>query len=205
MKVVVTGFQPMWGLTRSPSGELANAVCESKKAEGLEIFSMILPQEFHKSFFMMERILEKKPEVVIMLGAMMKNEPPHLENFAVNIEHSLLGDNTKIPVFHRKIAQDGPAAYTTNVDVSGLLKHTSQFMSGKISYHAGTHVCNSLYYKVLHKVSTEGMNTKAIFIHVPFPNSFGVIEGEPSTPSFQQLNGFVSKAIDFLVNDIKYV
>ena len=53
----------------------------------------------------------------------------------------------------------------------------------KLSYHAGTFLCNHIMYQVLHHVATEGLSILAGFIHVP-PTP-ALVAATPESPSMR--------------------
>lgn len=184
MRALISGFEPIWGIKKTPSCELARA-WQSKEMpvpEGTEVKAVILPQQFGVcTEIMCGEIASFKPHVVIMYGATPKNDPVRIERFAINCEMSPMGDNTRIPVKDRPVVAGGPSAYEPSLPVHYLVsKLQENGVPSKASMHAGTHVCNSMLYGVMHWLATNPMPHKvaAGFVHVAFPNSFGVIEDE---------------------------
>ncbi len=182
MRVLITGFEPQWGIKKTPSGELAKLWANKElQIPGMEVLGMVLPQVFGKSAEMViAEIQTFGPQAVLMFGATMANDPVRLERFAINVEYSVMGDNTRIPtVPDRSIIPGGPPAYESTLPIHWLVDHLNATgIDAKPSFHAGTHTCNSLMYHILHFLSTrqQPMPTIAGFIHVPFPNEFGVHE-----------------------------
>jgi pyroglutamyl-peptidase len=190
VKVLLTGFEPIWGIRRSPSGDLAKLWEEGAvSVPGVEVRGLVLPQLYGKSTeILCTEIGAWQPHAVLMFGATQKNDPLRLERFAINAERSPMGDNSRIPVQDRPVVRGGPAAYEPSLPIEHLVHAlTSRGVTSKASYFAGTHVCNSLMYGVLHYLATvpQPHFIAAGFMHVPFPNDFGVIEDELwSTASF---------------------
>lgn len=183
IKIMVTGFEPSWGIKKTPSGEFVKLwETNHLKFEGGEIIPVILPQLFGVSTKMLwSKITEHAPNIVLMFGATPRNDPFRIEKFALNIENSIMGDNNRIRVDDRKISLEGPSAYETNLPTNDILKGLlNDNLNAKVSYFCGTHVCNSLMYGILHKLNEQGLLGKiwAGFFHFPFPNEFGVIEDE---------------------------
>src|SRR5512135_222996 len=182
MRVLITGFEPQWGIKKTPSGEVAKLWASGDiQVPGIETHGVVLPQVFGKSAeIAIAEIQTFNPQAVLMFGATMHNDPVRLERFAINCKASVIGDNTRIPVVpDRNIVQGGPAGYESTLPVYWLMDHlNAQGIDCKVSYHAGTHTCNSLMYHVLHFLANRPhpMPIIAGFVHVPFPNEFGVIE-----------------------------
>jgi pyroglutamyl-peptidase len=190
VKVLLTGFEPIWGIRRSPSGDLAKLWEEGAiSVPGVEVKGLVLPQLYGKcTEALCTEIGAVQPHAVLMFGATQKNDPLRIERFAINVERSPMGDNSRIPVQDRPVVRGGPAAYEPTIPIEHLVHSlTSRGVSSKPSYSAGTHVCNSLMYGVLHYLSTvpQPHFVAAGFMHVSFPNDFGVVEDELwSTASF---------------------
>ena len=179
MKILITGFEPSWGIKKTPSGEIAKIWADGTlKVDGVEVRAIVLPQLFRKSTEMaVGEIGSFRPDAVIMYGATQKNDPVRIEKFAINVEKSPMGDNSKIPAEERPVVRGGPAAYESTLPIGYLVDAMNgQKVETRTSYHAGTHVCNSILYGVLH--ATSGMEGPPMvgFVHVSFPNEFGVIE-----------------------------
>lgn len=179
MKILISGFEPSWGIKKTPSGEVAKLWSDGTlKVDGVEVHGIVLPQLFGKSTrIVVGEIGSFAPDAVVMYGATQKNDPVRLEKFAINVEKSPMGDNSRIPVRERPIVRGGPAAYESTLPVGPLVEAMNrQMVETRTSFHAGTHVCNSIMYGVLHAVSGTRAAPMVGFVHVSFPNEFGVIE-----------------------------
>ena len=198
MRAIVSGFEPIWGIKKTPSGEVAKLWAEGAiGVHGTEVLGVVLPQQFGASTEMlMAEIASFKPHFVIMYGATQHNDPVRLERFAVNVERSPMGDNTRIPVNERPVVPGGPAAYESTLPVHLLVDRLhSHGVDAKASFHAGTHTCNSLMYGVLHQLAQQPPPhpIHAGFVHVSFPNEFGVVEDEMWTTS--SFSGIVKSSV----------
>ncbi len=179
MKVLITGFEPQWGIKKTPSGEVAKLWADGTlTVEGVEVRSLVLPQLFGSpAVTVVGEIGAFAPDAVVMFGATQKNDPVRLERFAVNVEKSPMGDNSRIPVEERPCVRGGPAAYESTLPIRHLVDSMNrQNVETRTSFHAGTHTCNSILYGVLHAASTMERPPVVGFVHVSFPNEFGVIE-----------------------------
>jgi pyroglutamyl-peptidase len=181
IRILISGFEPTWGIKITPSGELAKLWGSEKMPVEAEIKTVVLPQLFDIcTKILCDMIAEFQPHIVLMYGATQKNVPVRLERFAINIENSVMGGNDRLPVYDRPIIIGGPAAYESTLPLQYLVKHLNdRGIDTKISYDAGQHVCNSSFYGVLHYLSQHPeMNTIAGFSHISYPNEFGVIADE---------------------------
>jgi len=184
VKILISGFEPIWGVKKTPSGELAKLWqrTDLPLPEGVETRSIILPQRYGVCTEMLcDQIKAFQPNVILMFGATMKKDPLRFERFAINAESSVMGDDSKVPIKDRPIVIGGPSAYESTLPISYLVdKLMESGTHARASFHGGTHVCNSLMYGVLHYLSTNPLDHKvaAGFMHVSFPNSFGVVEDD---------------------------
>ena len=202
MRVLLSGFEPQWGIVKTPSGELAKVwINKDIDLPGIEIRALVLPQVFNKSSEILIAEAESfKPELILMYGATQHESPIRIERFALNIIDTTMGDNSRIPIIDSKILSNGPPAYETNIPVKLLVEHLKSCgISAIPSYSAGTHTCNAIYYQVLHWLSYNSNKTKACFIHCAFPNEFGVIEDRNwETPNFAEIVRSSIETIKFL-------
>lgn len=183
MRILISGFEPSWGIKRTPSGDLAKLWSMGDiHIEGVEIRAVILPQVFGKSAdILWADIVSWKPHVVLMFGATQHNNPMRIERFALNIEKSPMGDNTRIPVKERPVVHSGPPAYECSLPVNWLVENLTELgVDVKSSYYSGTHTCNSIFYHIMHRLANNqiGHPVGAGFMHISFPNEYGVIEDE---------------------------
>lgn len=202
MKMLVTGFEPSYGLKRTPSGECATLL-DRNLVLGCEITGLVLPQVFRKSSEMAINAIDAiKPDIVVCLGAYLGNDI-RLERLAINFEDDRSGDNSKIPAYDRKISISGAVAYETNVDCRSLsAKLLDSAVRNHISYNAGTHVCNSLYYSVLEYITTRSSDVKCIFVHIPFTVDFGLPGIESHHDNFRHLVKDVKSTIGAVVETV---
>ena len=203
-KILITGFEPIWGIKKTPSGDLAKLWADKLiSVPGVEVKSIVLPQLFTKcTEIVISEIKTFKPDAVLMYGATKKNNPIRFERFSINAEFSAMGDNSKIPVKERPVINGGPAAYTGTVPIDYVVDKLAEVgIHATTSQFAGTHVCNSIYYGVMHFIKTNNLKTLACFIHMSFPNEYGVVEdGMWSTAGFADLTKASIETVKALKN-----
>lgn len=168
MKALISGFEPIWGIKRTPSGDLAKLWSTNQiSVPGVEVQSLVLPQVFRKcTDILISEMKSFKPDVILMYGATKKNNPIRFERFAINCELSAMGDNSKIPVHERPIEVSGPAAYYSTLPIDYLVDRLEEsHINARSSQFAGTHVCNSIMYGVMHHIFTNELPTLSL-IHI---------------------------------------
>ena len=65
----------------------------------------------------------------------------------------------------------------SNLDIKALSKFfTSKNINNYISHNAGTSYCNNIYHFTLNLIKEKKLNTKVIFIHIPYIKNFNNIK-----------------------------
>ncbi len=182
MKMLMTGFEPAPGIDRTPSGELAKLWARETIVGDLEVRSVVVPQVFRIcTKAALAEVISFKPDFILMYGAVPSNDAVRIERFFLNVEHTSMGDNSRIPVHDRKIDLDGPAAYETTLPYDFLLSKLEEAdVRSRLSYFPGTHTCGSIGFGVLDFLARSGLKIPCGFVHVPFPIefAFGIAEDE---------------------------
>lgn len=192
MRLLFSGFEPATGIRKSPSGELAR-LWGSEHMIDAEVRAVVLPQVFREcTRRLAAEAASFRPDAILMFGAVPANDAVRVERFALNAEMSRSGDNTGIPVHDRPIVVGGPPAYETTLPHARIMSALDGArVRGRLSHHAGTHVCNSLFYGIRHFLETawEGPRPAAGFIHVPFPVelSSGIVEDESGLMTWAEI------------------
>jgi pyroglutamyl-peptidase len=145
VKILVTGFVP-WGKHRvNPSGRLASAVG-----------GHVLPVDFDRASRELRRLIRKnRPRAIVMMGLAPGRKRINLELVALNFEHHPRG--------WRRIRKSGPLAQMSRLPVERLLGRLRQArIPATVSFHAGTFVCNRVFYEAL-----AASTVPCGFVHVP--------------------------------------
>lgn len=168
MKVLITGFDPFGGESVNPAYEAVKML--SDEISGAEIVKLEIPTEFVRSGDMVCHAIDNfSPDVVINVGQAGGRSCVTVEKVAINCEDARVPDNAEYSSHDVKVKDDGPDAYFATLPVVEIVKETNALsIPCEMSYTAGTYVCNSVMYNVLHYVATKGLKIKAGFIHVPY-------------------------------------
>lgn len=168
MKILVTGFDPFGGEAVNPAYEAVKLLPDN--IAGAEIVKLEIPTEFKRSMeFLEEAISREMPDAVISVGQAGGRAEITPERVAINLADARIPDNAGNQPEDEALIADGPAAYFTTLPLKKMVKSVQD--SGipcRISYSAGTYVCNSVMYRVLHLAEVSGMGFCAGFIHVPY-------------------------------------
>jgi pyroglutamyl-peptidase len=105
-----------------------------------------------------------------MLGVAARRDTVGLERIALNLDDSPKPDNAGAAPDGVPIEPDGPLALAATLPLVEL--RTALMAAGipvAISNHAGTYVCNHVFYVALRTVERLGLPAICGFIHVPLP------------------------------------
>lgn len=171
-RVLITGFEPFGGETINPSFEAIKQL--DPHTLPCELFIMELPVVFYDaSKMIIDKMHEIEPDIIIMVGQAGGRKEISIERMAINL------DDTQVPDHHGVAPQDdpislfGPTAYFSTLPTKAIVHalHASH-IPAKLSYSAGTYLCNHVFYSIMHELSVHhNQHTRAGFIHVPYETS----------------------------------
>jgi pyroglutamyl-peptidase len=149
VSILVTGFEPWGRLRRNPSGELA-----------LALGGHVLPVDFRRAERRLLSLVRRlRPEAILMLGLAQRRSRIELEAVALNVDHSEEGGRR---AWRRPIGK-GPLALPARLPLERLYRRLrAARIPVAISHHAGTFVCNHVFYAAL-----AATHVPCGFVHVP--------------------------------------
>ena len=169
MKVLLTGFNPFGGLEVNPSQEIVEAIGRRGHSQiGIELATEVLPTEFNAAEKRVRKLIrDLKPEAIVCLGVSESLGAISLERIAVNIDDSP-EDNAGESRRGEEIVPNGPPAFWSTLPLAQILTalQNNNIPAG-FSNHAGTYVCNHVFYSALHEVQQLDLRAKCGLIHVP--------------------------------------
>ena len=120
---------------------------------------------------MVELVTTLRPAICVAFGVATKRETISFERFALNIDDSEEVDNAGEQRSGAAIIDGGPLAYHATLPVDALCRHLREAdLPAKASNHAGTFVCNHVFYLARHTMETLSLRTLCGFVHVPMPS-----------------------------------
>ena len=168
MKWLFTGFKPFSHHTENPSWEYAQKLAQSDQITG-DKKAFQLDVSFQKTFSEFQEITDQyQPDLIVQLGLSGRAEKLHFEKVAINwVETDRKDNDGEFPVPQKILANKEQDGLITKWNVNNLLDLSQhQSIPAEISYHAGTYVCNSLYYQTM-----INYRQPTLFIHVPKTDS----------------------------------
>lgn len=177
--ILITGFEPFttgkgFQVDVNPTAEIATGVA----SQDPKLASAILPVSFADTKSNLLALFDsQKPKAWIGLGYAPHRTTLDIEAIAINKEHAPHGDNVGDSPCNRAIIENAPLAYQTKLNLS----RAQETLSGlsvpvQTSFHAGTYLCNQVFYLGCHHTQTSPYLEIAGFIHVPPMQDFKLFE-----------------------------
>lgn len=169
-KILVSSFEPFGDMKINSSSLIMNRL-ESNYA-GIRLSSVLLPVVYKEAFdILLGKMNSCNPDFVMCMGQAGGRSSISLEKAAMNVNSSPMPDNKGIIKSDEPIIADGPAAYFTNLPYKKIIDAIGPNL--KISYSAGTYICNDIFYRLMHNINTADRSLKGGFIHLPYTEHFG--------------------------------
>ena len=165
MKILMTGFDPFGGEPVNPAWE---AVSRVKAPEGVELTVMQVPTVFEEAGIMVKKAMEElQPDFVVAVGQAAGRGAITPERVAINVMDARIPDNAGFQPVDEPIERSGPAAYFSTLPIKTIRDALCEGgINSVVSDTAGTFVCNSLMYHIIHKAKTLPP-MRAGFVHIP--------------------------------------
>lgn len=195
MRILITAFEPFGDCDINPSYELLKALPDN--IDESSIIKQLLPVSFNNGFTALKnRLNEQHFDFMIMLGQYGGIEHIRLEMAGHNLISTKRADNDGNIPDMKPILCDAEYGYFTNIDLwklSNRLKDKG-FIT-EISESAGSYVCNYVYFSCLNYIKENNLDSKALFIHLPYIKEQG---REPSLTIEEEYNTIIAILNDFV-------
>ena len=184
MKILVTGFDPFGGDAINPAFEAVKLI--PAKVAGATIIKEEIPTVFGKCGEVLEKLIEKhQPDAVMCVGQAGGYSAIAVEKIAVNLAEARIPDNENQQPSDEAIVEGAPLAYFATLPVKAMVQAIKDNgIPAKVTYSAGTFVCNDIMYRLLHMTAQKFPKIRGGFVHVPFDTAqvVGRPDGTPSMP-----------------------
>ncbi len=179
IRVLLTAFEP-WGEWKENSSRLCLRALEATPPgeRPVELTTSIYPVDSRKLKPLLRRDLRRMPDFAIHLGQDAKATGLELETVGLN----LLKEGTPTA---RPVLRGGPLALRSPLPADRWVQVLRRAgIPAKVSYHAGTYLCNAALYLSLHTCERLALPTRSLFIHLPLESSQVAADGSghPSLP-----------------------
>lgn len=168
MKILVTGFDPFGQDTINPALEAVKQL--PNEILGASIIKLEIPTMFHKSANVVNLAIQQhQPDIVVHIGQAGGRFGITPERIAINLDDALIADNSSQQPIDQLIAENGPAAYFSQLPVKAMVANMQEVgIPATVSNSAGTFVCNHIMYQTLHYCQMNYPQIQSGFIHVPY-------------------------------------
>lgn len=199
MKILITGFDPFGGEEINPAYEAVKKLPD--KIKGAGIIKMEIPTVFRKEAEVLEAgIIEHQPDVVICVGQAGGRSGISVEKVAINLMEARIQDNEGQQPSDEPVLKDGENAYFAKLPVKAMVTRMRDHgIPAKVSYTAGTFVCNDVMYRLLYLIEKKYPKMRGGFIHVPYlpEQTVSLADGTPSMSA-----EMIAKAIEYGVEAV---
>lgn len=189
-RVLLTSFEPFAGHRLNSSLEVGRAVAAAPPA-GITLDWLVLPVVAGRCVELAwARVEEFQPDLVLALGQADSATSIEVERLAVNVSDFWAPDNAGQQPRDEPVVVDGPAAYFVTLPARPVVTElAARQIPARLSYSAGTYVCNHLLYGLLHRAVVSGCPHRTGFLHLPLlpEQAEGQAGGRPT--SEQLLDG----------------
>jgi pyroglutamyl-peptidase len=171
MRILLTGFEPFGKLETNPSqhivDRLASAGPDSRGT--MDLVTEVLPTAYAAAGERIRTLIRGiQPGAVICLGVAVRADALHLERVALNLDDAEAPDNAGDARAGQRIISSGPVGYWSTLPLAEMfLALQAREIPVRISNHAGTYVCNHVFYTARHEVERLGSDAPCGLVHVP--------------------------------------
>lgn len=181
MLFLITGFDPFGSSELNASAEAVRAM--PAQWGDHRILTATLPVVYDRCAEELFALLdEHRPDVVLCLGQAVGREGISLEHAAVNVKASSAPDNAGVTFSGERIVEEGAESLPSNLPLKELAYALKEVgIPAKISYSAGSYVCNNLFYHLIRYAGEHAHRMQCGFIHIP-PCEEQKTDYAPGTP-----------------------
>lgn len=166
--ILLFSFKPFL-VYKSNSGTILAKEALSMMGKPGNITHTVLPVVFEKAGAQLVKLVKSsKPSLILGLGMHSRASHLYFERIALNVSHSIRSDNNRNKPHDQLINPCGPLAYETTMPYKGIEEICREKkVPFRLSFHAGTYVCNNVLYMLLDGLVRESIPARTGFLHVP--------------------------------------
>jgi pyroglutamyl-peptidase len=185
-RLLLTAFEPFAGESINPSLDAARQMEKVDFPNAIVRVAELPVDRFRAVEIALELIRSGCPDIVIMVGEAGRRHRINPERVAINIDDFRIPDNAGNQPVDETIVEGGPAGYFSTLPIRAITDRINKAnIPAAISNSAGAHLCNRLFYSVMHTISVEGLSAKAGLIHLPYLHD-QAINKYPDVPSLSR-------------------
>ena len=129
------------------------------------LITRVLPVVYAESARIIRELIQReRPDAVLSLGLCARSPSILLERVALNLSDDLSGDRTK----DQPVDRDGPVGYFSTLPLTAMYYALhARGIPVEWANHAGTYVCNYVFYTARHTIERLGARKPCGFVHMP--------------------------------------
>lgn len=169
-RVLLTAFDPFGGESVNPSQQAVARLADGPAPDGVQIRTAVLPVEFGAAIDALRTaVATHEPDLVICAGEAGGRFGVTPERVAVNVSDAHIPDNAGRTPVDEPVVAGGPVAYFSGLPLAAIVDALrAAGIPADKSSTAGTYVCNSVFYGLMHLIATERPGLVGGFVHVPY-------------------------------------
>jgi pyroglutamyl-peptidase len=201
-RILITAFEP-YGHWRANSSWLALVELTKDLPREPHVTTRLYPVDFGAVRTRLEEDLAADYDYALHMGQSPGATALQLEAVGINVG----GMSEQPPEQFQPLIENGPVAYRSELPLADwALKLREAGIPARISYHAGTFLCNATLYLSLHLARQQELRTKTAFIHLPLELSQVVEERRdvaalPSAASAAAIRLILSELNGLMTNE----
>jgi pyroglutamyl-peptidase len=158
MKILLTGFKSFGGA----SYNMTERILSSLSIQDVDV--LILDVHYKYAYDTLYHHLKTHAYDMIISFGEAPIQKIQLEYLALNRMHARIPDERNFQPKHQKIDETGFETYASLLPLSEMESFfNANFIPYQVSYHAGTYVCNDLFYRMMQMETSIPRG----FIHIP--------------------------------------
>ncbi len=198
MRILVTAFKPYdcWGENSSWLA-LQHWLRDYDGTE--ELVTRLYPVDLDELHSRLPQDLQWRPDAILHLGQAPGMSHVAVEAIALNAAGLIQESGRAL----RPIVTGGPVAYQTRCDVERMaVGIRGKGVPAAVSYHAGTYLCNALFYLSHHLMASSDPQIGIAFLHLPLATEQVVSGKQPHLPSLPtgMLAGAIGAAVEVMAD-----
>ncbi|MGY8770134.1 MAG: pyroglutamyl-peptidase I family protein [Pirellulales bacterium] len=191
-KILITAFEP-YGNWDTNVSQLIVQQLEEQGSDLPPFQAIVLPVDYDECYQQLTELLTEPWEFVLHLGQSPGSTAIALEQFAIN--------HKSVEVQPAALDDSGPAAFRSRLPLEQWsTKIQKNNIPCGVSCHAGTYLCNAVYYWSSQAGMQTGNPMNSLFVHVPFATE-QIISFPGKTPASLSLN-MLTDAVAVLLKEI---
>ena len=205
--LIITSFEQFSKYKYNPTISVAERVSAIfKNNRNFNVINKILQCNYSSIKNEIYDLYKNNPDIIVSLGLGASRKSLNLEYIAQNEYSSLSPDNEGVLLQNQPIIHMG-VNLKNSLDLKNLNDISNTKVKSEISSNAGKFMCNANFYWNQYKINTENLDTKFVFIHIPFTDKYQNLEpliNEEKLPVLSE-DGIVNAVVEIIneLSDIK--